>query len=228
MPIDHLPYIISAPGTYYLTKNLTMSGNGDGIPINVGINVTIDLNGFAVIGTGSGTGSGVSVGVQSGLRVQNGVIRGWGGSGISANAATNAKIEGVICADNGQYGMILGSRADVRNCIAWGNHNVAGISVGAGSFVTGSVAHQNGPNGATDKPRPAISRSWPPAPRIPVGGSRPTRAALLLTQRSQSVAPPPVERSTRRPSFSAPHNCPENLLASLPILLDHKQGITGS
>src|ERR1700733_13714764 len=46
--ISSLPFTISAPGSYYLTANLTVTGTGNGIVVTAD-NVTIDLNGFAMI-----------------------------------------------------------------------------------------------------------------------------------------------------------------------------------
>jgi hypothetical protein len=59
-PISSLPYKITAPGSYYLTANLTATGNGAGITISAN-NVTLDLNGFALIGGGSGSVAGINV-----------------------------------------------------------------------------------------------------------------------------------------------------------------------
>ena len=52
--ISALPYTITASGSYYLTGNLTATGSGAGITVSAD-NVTIDLNGFALIAGGSGT-----------------------------------------------------------------------------------------------------------------------------------------------------------------------------
>jgi hypothetical protein len=49
--VGGFPIAINAPGSYYLTGNITGASGTDGIRINVG-GVTIDLNGFEVTGTG--------------------------------------------------------------------------------------------------------------------------------------------------------------------------------
>lgn len=49
--ITSLPYTISSPGFYYITKDLTTTTHGHGIHIQAD-NVTIDLMGFSLIGQG--------------------------------------------------------------------------------------------------------------------------------------------------------------------------------
>src|SRR3569623_1854738 len=48
-PLSSLPYVISQPGSYYFTTNLS-GGNGIIIQTN---NVTLDLNGFTLQGVNS-------------------------------------------------------------------------------------------------------------------------------------------------------------------------------
>ena len=76
--ISSVPFTISAPGSYYLTTNLTVS-SGNGITISSG-NVTLDLNGFVLQGV-SGSGSGILVSsTYTNITVRNGTITGWGGT----------------------------------------------------------------------------------------------------------------------------------------------------
>ncbi len=77
-PISSLPFTITAPGSYYLTGNITVA-SGDAITIAAD-NVTLDLNGFALISTSDPpSGNGVQVtGTRSNLTVTNGHIRGTG------------------------------------------------------------------------------------------------------------------------------------------------------
>jgi hypothetical protein len=53
-PIAALPFTISSPGSYYVTGNLAGVANQDGIIINAD-NVTLDLGGFEIVGTGPDT-----------------------------------------------------------------------------------------------------------------------------------------------------------------------------
>jgi hypothetical protein len=121
------PVTINTPGYYVLTSNLTVPNqNTTAILINAN-NVTIDLNGFAILGpnicltdganvaqpctlpsgspysgVGIDAGSGVAFNVLN-TRIINGTIDGVGGIGIFANV--NARIEGVNVSNCGSYGI---------------------------------------------------------------------------------------------------------------------------
>lgn len=81
-------YVISQPGSYYLTGNITGEPNKDGIMITAN-NVTVDLMGFSLIGMPcSGRGI-VKVIDQASpqlhsypVRIRNGTICNWGGNGM--------------------------------------------------------------------------------------------------------------------------------------------------
>src|SRR4051812_10008933 len=53
-------FVISQPGSYYLTGNITGAAGKHGISVQAD-DVTLDLNGFALISGGSGTVRGVDV-----------------------------------------------------------------------------------------------------------------------------------------------------------------------
>ena len=86
------PILITQPGSYYLTGTITGVSNTDGIRVSVG-GVTIDLNGFEMVGLGS-IGDGIDATVAiSNVTIRNGVLRGWGDRGLNLENATNARIE---------------------------------------------------------------------------------------------------------------------------------------
>src|SRR5678815_1618363 len=58
-PISSVPFTISAPGSYYVTTNLTAGVDQNGI-IVAADNVTLDLNGFTLFGGGGTSGEGIS------------------------------------------------------------------------------------------------------------------------------------------------------------------------
>jgi hypothetical protein len=75
--IDRLPYIISAPGAYYLGGNLSYAGSGDGITILPMVNhVTLDLMGFTLNGSGSGR-YGIYMNGSKNVEIRNGTATGW-------------------------------------------------------------------------------------------------------------------------------------------------------
>lgn len=82
--ITKLPYTISAPGSYYLGSNLTYAGSGDGITVAAGVNnVTLDLMGFTLNGSGSGSNSvGIYLNGSKNVEVRNGTVTGWPWCGI--------------------------------------------------------------------------------------------------------------------------------------------------
>jgi hypothetical protein len=71
------PYNITQPGSYVLAGNINISNGTDGIAITAD-NVTLDLNGFALISTSSpAAGAGVDVtGTHTNITIRNGSIRG--------------------------------------------------------------------------------------------------------------------------------------------------------
>ena len=78
--IHSLPVTINSAGTYCLDRNLSMSATtGAAITVNAN-DVTVDLKGFKIDGSGAGAGTltlGVSANGRRGLTVRNGRIRGF-------------------------------------------------------------------------------------------------------------------------------------------------------
>jgi hypothetical protein len=76
-PISSAPFFINSSGSYYLTKNLSVS-SGNAIAINSG-GVTLDLNGFTLSSTAASPSGSAGIVIASGLRditILNGHIRG--------------------------------------------------------------------------------------------------------------------------------------------------------
>jgi len=144
------PVTISQPGSYLLTSNLTVtSENTTAIAVEAS-DVTIDLNGFAILGattcsvlggcTGAGTGNGVSSlegspPYPSTVTVRNGTIRGMGDRGIEL--WDNSRIEGVSVSNNGDDGINVGPNSVVSD-------NTSSVNGGTGIFTSnGSVVTHN-------------------------------------------------------------------------------------
>ena len=149
-PISSLPYTISTQGSYYLTANLTAIGSGAGITISAS-NVTLDLNGFALVGGGSGNVTGINVpAAQKNILIRNGTVRGWTNGGINASNATNSVIQGIRLSNNTASSTFfnvatvsVGSGSTVKDCVVGQNVNSHGISVGSACAVSGCVARAN-------------------------------------------------------------------------------------
>lgn len=139
-PISSIPFIITQPGSYYLTSNLGGPGHvGNGIIIQTN-QVTIDLMGFALIG---GTGTGVVVtGIgENRFHLRNGSILNWGGDGIHALNSEGAIYEQLTLVGNGGSGLRAGLGARVTACAAISNQQY-GLFVNSG-VVRDCVARRN-------------------------------------------------------------------------------------
>jgi len=149
-PISSLPYKITAQGSYYLTANLTATGSTSGITISAD-NVTLDLNGFALVGGGSGSVTGINVpAAQKNILIRNGTVRGWTNGGINASNATNSAIQGIRLSNNTApsiffsiAGLSVGNGSTVKDCFVAQNSNSNGISVGNACTVSGCIARAN-------------------------------------------------------------------------------------
>ena len=99
MAAGGFPYTITQPGSYKLSGNLTVPNINTGAIVIASDNVTLDLNGFALIGPAvcaggplcgvvSGNAHGITAGTDvpakgySNITVRNGTVRGMGRDGI--------------------------------------------------------------------------------------------------------------------------------------------------
>ena len=138
-PIDpaHTPgdstnqFIITASGSYYLTGNVNGTSGKNGIAITSG-DVTIDLNGFGLLGASGSLSGAVVSGARQNVVIYNGTTRGWGSNGIDAAGASGAQLTRLQVSGNGGAGLIAGSNSLVRDCVAAGNS-------GDGIRVTGTA-----------------------------------------------------------------------------------------
>jgi len=137
---------IAAPGSYYLTGNVTGEANKHGIEIAAD-NVSIDMMGFHVVGV-SGSLSGIATeGTRRSVRISGGTLSNWGWGGIQL-AATGAVIADVAASGNGADGIDAGDSAVVRSCTASFN-GATGITTGLGGLISECVAAENTLNGFT-------------------------------------------------------------------------------
>jgi parallel beta-helix repeat protein len=119
-------------GPYYSSHGLIVQSD----------NVTIDLNGFTLLGA-AGSFDGINVpNARKDLVVKNGTIRGWGNSGAWCANVTGARFENVEFRENGQTGLIAGPRAHVVDCKA-NNNGTNGFILSNYCEVTNCQAIQN-------------------------------------------------------------------------------------
>ena len=144
---------ITAPGSYYLTANITGVAGKHGIEI-ASSGVTLDLNGFELLGApGSLDGVTASEPLLRSIRLINGSVRGWGASGVSLGDSgyegidlTNLRVSDC----SGEYAIRV-YRGSVTNCIATMNSGT-GISASEGSRIISCSSSKNGDRG--------ISTNW--------------------------------------------------------------------
>jgi hypothetical protein len=148
-PISSAPFIISQPGSYYLTTNLITSG-GYGVWVATN-NVTLDLNGLTISSSSPGN-SGIGIWINGGNRdiaIFNGHIKSGvtnNGSGVysgpgfvngilgSGPAPQNVRVSGITVSGILSAGISLGSGDStvVEHCAV---HTVGGYGIAASSVA---------------------------------------------------------------------------------------------
>jgi parallel beta-helix repeat protein len=152
-PVDatHTPgdagseFIISQPGSYYLTGNLGVAKTS-GIQINAE-GVTLDLNGFQISRASGSGGIGIEIlDTSHRASVRNGSIQGffYGINRVfspdSARTCTFRDLAVSGCTDTGIF---AGPSAVLESCRAHDNSGSSGIFASAGSSLTNCTAYNN-------------------------------------------------------------------------------------
>ena len=150
----HFPIIICESGSYRLSGNLTLpNSTTDAIDITAD-NVTIDLNGFSILGptvcsgnpvtcirsTTRGTGIGVSSN-NTNIVVMNGQIKGMGFNGI-ALTGPKSRVQNIQATSNFNNGIVVGDTSLVSSCTV-GSNGGAGIFANSSDVVTGNSVSFN-------------------------------------------------------------------------------------
>ncbi|MDJ0785923.1 MAG: hypothetical protein QNK05_03905 [Myxococcota bacterium] len=146
------PFGVSTPGRYVLTSDLVVPASTDGIRLLVD-DVHLDLNGFQIRGPEScapaACGGGGSAGVSAPLVllggdrtvVENGTVRGFGGSCLSLRA--HVRVERLLVANCGDFGIDIGSHGIVRtNRVT--EVGRSGIRMGTGSLYAHNTVSDAG------------------------------------------------------------------------------------
>jgi hypothetical protein len=123
------PFTISGSGSYRLTSNLLVpNANTTAIKVNIS-DVTIDLNGFSIIGPGTaGSGIGIDASSQHLITIYNGEVAGMGSNGI--DTGHSSRIERVRLLVNRNNGIVCSDGCEI-------SHNISNNNVGAGIALNG-------------------------------------------------------------------------------------------
>jgi hypothetical protein len=149
------PIEINNRGSYRLIGNLrVLSPDKTVINITAVGPVTIDLNGFSILGPWtcsgspttctSGSGVGINASAQSMVSVFNGTVTGMGGVGILLGGT--ARVRDVSAISNGAGGISTGANSVISRSSA-SNNGGDGIATGANSVVSECSASNNGRDG---------------------------------------------------------------------------------
>jgi hypothetical protein len=148
-PAGGFPVKITKAGSYILGANLLVGVIlPDAIKVSAS-NVSINLNGFGIIGPGAGSGMGVDAVGENNVTVTNGTITAMGGAAISiGNNGTvqNVRIVGNGVGSAGGDGVVCGTGCLVSGSVIAGNANGDAISVTdatsgyLNNIITGNLA----------------------------------------------------------------------------------------
>ncbi len=138
---------ITQRGSYYLTGNLTHTGDRNGILIEAD-DVTIDLMGFVMVGNSAATVAIFGAAPLRNITVRNGSIRSWIGGGINLGPASDdmCRFENLTISRCFSDGLACLTAAQVVDCQAFINDG-HGFRLGASSTVTRCIARQNSGSG---------------------------------------------------------------------------------
>lgn len=154
------PVSLTRSGSYRLSSQLTLPANRNinGIEVSNDSTVSLDLNGFAIVGPcgpaieprpcdgKGGTGKGVlTLGGFDGADIRNGTIRFMASDGV--DIASNARLENVRLIKNSGNGATLGRGSLLINCSIGDNygHGVLGQHIGLSrGALIGNIITFNG------------------------------------------------------------------------------------
>ncbi len=150
------PVTLDKSGSYKLTSNLTLGDTFvDAIEITAA-NVTLDMNGFSIIGPEMGAGIGISAVDQSNVNIKNGSVAGMGSHGIALDVASS--VVNVTAVDNGGDGIQVLGGSQVKDSTANRNGD-NGINAGFGCQVAESTANRNDGRGIIVETRSRVSNN---------------------------------------------------------------------
>jgi len=140
-------HAITSPGSYYLSTNI-IGVNGSaicGFSVEAD-NVTVDLNGFSLLGNNDAW-SGICVyGTRTNVTLKNGSVTAWGNAGVWADGGKQLVLEHLQCNQNkssagGVYALNT-LQCIIKDCQALGNGG-KGFYVNQGSLIEGCTVGNN-------------------------------------------------------------------------------------
>ncbi|MDB6068446.1 MAG: hypothetical protein JWR26_4654 [Pedosphaera sp.] len=144
--IASLPFTITNSGAYYLGATLTGISGANGITIATN-NVTIDLNGFALLGVPGSLHGIASTVALSDISILNGRLRSWGGCGINLSNCDTVLFKEVKVNGNGAVGLAAGQNAQVIDCVS--SANQVAIITSSFSTIRNCICNFNSSSGIT-------------------------------------------------------------------------------
>lgn len=140
-PIEAVPFVITTPGSYYVTTNLGPLGSGNGIVINAS-SVTIDMGGFQLVGSAASSNGIYVISSQTNITIRNGAITGWGRVGLHGAQAHHSQFIDLRVTGSGYAGLAAGPGSQIIRCVAARNQNL-GMTADRGSTYDNCIAEGN-------------------------------------------------------------------------------------
>lgn len=153
------PYVINQSGSYKLSGNLTVPNGSTTAIVIAADHVTIDLNGFSIMGpvvcsgtfpcSGSGTGYGIVAGTDAPVKnyfditIRNGTIQGMGADGVHL-LGDSFLLEYLHVRSNGQSGLVVRAAGVItgqKNALVY--HNTVQVNGNYGIKVAGGMITNN-------------------------------------------------------------------------------------
>jgi parallel beta-helix repeat protein len=138
------PVTITRSGSFRLSSDLIVPAGTNGIVIATN-RVTLDLNGFSIVGAGGGNGVTDGEVDRLAIAIRNGSITGFQNGirlGVGAGANSSSEIQQIRAYSNSVAGILDRGSSLISGNIANGSN--VGISIGDNSTVTANTAVRNG------------------------------------------------------------------------------------
>lgn len=142
---------ITKPGSYYLTGNVVAQFGKDSVILVASDGVTLDLNGFSLIGSDVWPSAlaqyCINAGNVKGLSIRNGTLTNSGTNTISLGSnCVGARLENLTCINSSETAISAGKAAVITNCSVT-NAGSQGIVAYDGSVITNCTVATVGDTG---------------------------------------------------------------------------------